>query len=376
MQSLPARRFNLVSLCWHSAAYRVLNKSEDDVNHLQKYLVDEFVEDYCEGHLSRREAIRRLAGIVGAAAAAQLIAACGPAAQPTGESAPTADTPAAPTSRPTADTAAAPTVAATADAPTAAPADATAAPSPAADTSTPPNSVAVDDPRISAEAITFPGADGQLSGYLARPAAEGTFPIVLVCHENRGLTPHIEDVTRRVAAAGYVGLAVDLLSREGGTAQIADADAVPGLLSGAPPERHVQDFTSGLEYVKAQPYAQPDRVGMVGFCFGGGVTWLVAAALPELRAAVPFYGPPPPEPQLAQVQAPVLAIYAERDQRINQSIPAVEAALQARGATYQKIIYPGVDHAFHNDTGQRYNATAAQEAWAATLAWFEQHLSV
>ncbi len=315
------------------------------MNHLQKYLVDEFVEDYQEGHLNRRDALKRIAGITGMAAAIQLLAACG---QPT--------TTAAPTSAP------APTTAAEAP---------TTVPAPAGSVA---NSVAADDPTISAQAVEFPGADATLRGYLARPVAEGTYPIVLVCHENRGLTPHIEDVTRRVAKAGYIGLAVDLLAREGGTSKVADQASIPGLLSGAPPARHVQDFKSGLTYVQGQPYAQADKIGMVGFCFGGGVTWLVAAGIPELRAAVPFYGPPPPAEQLPNVSAAVLAIYAERDQRINGSLPTVEAAMQANGKTFKSIIYPASDHAFHNDTGTRYNPEAATAAWAETLAWFEQYV--
>lgn len=338
------------------------------MNHLQKYLVEEFVEDYQEGHLTRREALKRLAGIVGMASAAQLIAACGapaqPAAQPPTAAAsgnPPTDAPVQPqsTAAPTeAPTAVAEQPTATASAPTAAPAVAP----PATD-------------EIMAEAVQFSDGTDTLSGYLARPAGDGPYPIVLVCHENRGLTPHIEDVTRRVAAAGYIGLAVDLLARDGGTAQIADQASIPGLLSGAPPERHVQDFSAGLAFVKAQPYARTDSVGMVGFCFGGGVTWLCAAGIAELRAAAPFYGPPPPLEQLPSINAAVLAIYAERDQRINQSIAAVEAAMRQNGKIYQKIIYPGVDHAFHNDTGSRYNAEAAQAAWSETLAWFQRYLA-
>lgn len=224
------------------------------------------------------------------------------------------------------------------------------------------------------ERVSFPGADAALLGYLARPAAGEPRPIVLVCHENRGLTAHIEDVTRRVAAAGYVGLAVDLLSREGGTAAVADPAGVPGLLSGAPPERHVQDFAAGLAYLQGQPYALGDRAGMVGFCFGGGVTWLAAAGLPELRAAVPFYGPPPPADQFAQINAAVLAIYAANDQRITQTAAAAEAAMAQAGKTFRQVVYPGVDHAFHNDTGQRYNAEQAQAAWSEALAWLEQYV--
>jgi carboxymethylenebutenolidase len=315
-----------------------------NMNHLQKYLVDEFVEDYQEGHLTRREALKRIAGITGMAAAIQLLAACG---QPA--------TPAAP-------------AATAAPAPTEAPA-ATAIP--IADGSV---NVAADDPAIIAEAVEFPGSDATLCGYLARPVSGEPAPVVLVCHENRGLTPHIEDVTRRLARLGYVALAVDLLSRDGGFARISDPASIPGLLSGAPPARHGQDFASGLAFLKNQPYAQADRAGMVGFCFGGGVTWITAATIPELRAAVPFYGPPVPVEQVPSINAAVLAIYAENDQRINQRIPTIEAAMQAAGKTYQKIIYPGVDHAFHNDTGTRYNAEAAKAAWAETITWFERYL--
>ncbi|MBC8162960.1 MAG: dienelactone hydrolase family protein [Roseiflexaceae bacterium] len=313
------------------------------MNYLQRYLVDEFVEDYQEGLLSRRQALQRIAGITGVALATQLLAACG---QPTSTQ---------PVGEPTAP-------GATADG------DPTAASAPST------TSVLADDAEISAAMTQIPGDGGQVLAYLARPTAEGAYPIVLVCHENRGLTPHIEDVARRIAKAGYVGVAVDLLWREGGTAQVADADGIPGLLSGAPPERHVQDFQTALEYVKGQPFAQADRVGMVGFCFGGGVTWLVAAGVPELRAAVPFYGPPVPTGEVPKINAAVLAIYAERDSRINQTIPEIEAAMQQNSKTYRKSIYPGVDHAFHNDTGQRYSAEAAQAAWGEALAWFEQYL--
>jgi carboxymethylenebutenolidase len=343
------------------------------MNHLQRYLVDEFVEDYQEGHITRRQALKLIAGITGLSVASQILAACGQApqapstgAQPTG---------AVPTTAPAAAPTAAPTTAPTAAPPAATVAQPTAAAAPTtAAAGAVPNSVPADDPAIVATSVQFPGADGQLMGYLARPAGDSTYPIVLVCHENRGLTPHIEDVTRRLAKAGYAVLAVDLLSREGGTASVADQSTIPGLLSGAPPELHVQDFQAGLEYMKTEPFAQADRAGMVGFCFGGGVTWLVAAGIPELRASVPFYGPPPPADQLPNINAAVLAIYAGSDNRINQTADAVEAAMQQNNKTFRRIVYPGVDHAFHNDTGQRYNAEAAQAAWGETLAWFEQYL--
>lgn len=360
------------------------------MNHLQRYLVDEFVEDYEEGLITRRQALKRIAGITGLAMATQLLAACSQPAQAPAPSEAAAATTAAPTAEaaaaPTEAATSAPTVAAT-TAPTAAATEGAAAPTTgategaAAPTAAPtttaqsPDSVAADDPSIAAEMVTFPGSDGDLMGYLARPSAEGSFPIVLVCHENRGLTPHIQDVARRAAKNGYVALAVDLLSRDGGTANVSDPDSIPGLLSGAPPERHVADFNSGLAYVKGQPYAQGDKVGMVGFCFGGGVTWLVAAGIPELRAAVPFYGPPVPASEVPKINAAVLAVYAERDTRITQTASEIEAAMQQNGKTYKKVIYPGVDHAFHNDTGQRYNQEQAQAAWRETLAWFQQYLA-
>jgi carboxymethylenebutenolidase len=303
---------------------------------LKRYLIEEAIEDYEAGRITRREAITVVGGLVGAVLGAELLAGCR-----RGERA------ASPASDP-------PVVS-----------DARAAASPI---------VAADDPDVVAATVEFAGDGATLSGYLARPSSSGTYPIVLVCHENRGLTPHIEDVTRRVAKAGYVGLAVDLLARDGGTANHA-YDDVPAILGNAPAERHVQDFLAGLAHARSQPSARGDRVGMTGFCFGGGVTWRVAAALPELRAAVPFYGMPIEVDHVATIQAAVLAIYAEQDDRINQAIPAVEQAMRAHGKTFRTIVYPGTEHAFHNDTRDRYDATAASAAWAETLAWFAAHLA-
>jgi len=301
------------------------------MNDLQRYLVEEAVEDYEEGRLSRRAALRAIAGVAGAALAAQLIDARAQGAKSAKSAAPK--------------------------------------PAPSSPPQVPPN-----DPAIVAGIAEFPGEGARLEGYLARPAQSGTFPIVLVCHENRGLTRHIEDVARRLAKAGYVALAVDLLSREGGTEK-HDFDAIPGILGKAPPARHVQDFRSGLAFARSQPSARGDRVGMVGFCFGGAVTWRVAAGVPDLRAAVPFYGVPVPEAEVPGIGAAVLAIYAGRDERINQNIPAIEAAMGKNGKTFRKIVYPNVDHAFHNDSGQRYNEAAAKAAWGEALAWFGKYLA-
>jgi carboxymethylenebutenolidase len=304
---------------------------------LKRYLVEEAVEDYAEGRISRRDAMTVVGGLVGAVVGAQLLAACGRSEKPAPAETPAAAPPAAPpvATRPL---------------------------------------VAADDPDIVAAAAQFPGEGATLGGYLARPRKDGAYPIVLVCHENRGLTPHIEDVTRRVAKAGYLGMAVDLLSREGGTAKHS-YEEVPAVLGKAPPERHVQDFLAGLAHARAQPSVRADRVGMTGFCFGGGITWRVAAALPELRAGVPYYGMPIEPDKVATISAAILAIYAEKDERINAAIPAVEKAMQDAGKTFEKIVYPGTQHAFHNDTRERYDATAAKAAWAATLAWFGKHLA-
>ena len=319
----------------------------------QRYLIEEFVEDYQEGLLTRREALKLLAGVTGSLTlATSLLAACTSPEQLTATAAP----------NPTSGPITAPTLMATTQPATTAP---TLTSAPQATTT---------GGEIEASDVQFPGEGVTLIGYLARPSGKGPFPAVLVCHENRGLTDHIKDVTRRLASAGYVGLAVDLLSRQGGTAAVTDPAQVPGLLSNMSQEQFVKDFASGWRYLQQQPYVRSDRVGMVGFCFGGGVTWRVAIGLPELRAAIPFYGPPPSPDEVKDIQAAVLAIYAERDQRITQSAATMEAAMKANNKVYEKVIYPNTDHAFFNDTGPRYNAEAAKDAWARTLAWFDKYL--
>ena len=185
--------------------------------------------------------------------------------------------------------------------------------------------------------------------------------------------PHIEDVTRRLAKAGYVALAVDLLSRQGGSPQVGESN-VPGALGNIDPAQFASDFKSGWAYLQGQSFADSERVGMVGFCFGGGVTWLMAVEMPELKAAVPFYGPPPPEEDLPRIQAAVLAIYGGLDGRITGTADRIEAAMRANGKVFEKVIYPNADHAFHNDTGSRYNPEAARDAWARTLDWFGRYV--
>jgi carboxymethylenebutenolidase len=358
---------------------------ENALNQMQWYLGEETIEDYEDGFISRRAMLKRLIVICGSsAAAATVLAACSapPPAAPAATSAPaptdaptaepTAEATAAPTAEPTAEPTAAPTSAPTTEAtvaPTAAPAA-----TPAAATGSAVLSVAADDPAVTASDVTFQ-SDTEIMGYLARPSAEGEYPAVIVIHENRGLTDHIKDVARRLAKAGFVALAPDLVSRAGGTASMA-ADQIGGALSGAAPEDLVKDLSAGVDFVLAQEGVKPDKVGVVGFCFGGAYTLRLAAANAKVAAAVPYYGvTPEPASQLANTNAAIMGQYGADDARVNNTIPALEQVLTGAGKTFEKHIYDGAGHAFNNDTGQRYNEAAAVQAWQRTLDWFTQYLN-
>jgi carboxymethylenebutenolidase len=229
---------------------------------------------------------------------------------------------------------------------------------------------------VIAQDVTFGGADGAtIMAYLARPAADGGYPAVLICHENRGTSEHYRDVARRYAKAGYVGLHLDLLSRQGGTAAVAP-NQIGGIISGpGVAERHVSDFQAGMAYLREQPFVAGDQIGMTGYCFGGGVTWNVATKEPTLRAAAPYYGTPAFPGEAGNIHAAILAVYAQLDERTTQSGLAVEPALAAGQVTYKYNVYPGAMHAFFNDTGGAYNETAALAAWQDTLAWFSTYLN-
>jgi carboxymethylenebutenolidase len=330
-------------------------EKETNMNIFQKYLAEEFAEDYQEGRLSRRDALKLIASVTGSLLFANsILAAC----MPPPESTETTEIP-EPTIEPSATEQPSAEVTATQ-------ANSTSATSPY-------GTVMPDDPDIIANQISIPAPDTDLIGYLAYPSSGSLEPVILVCHENRGLTPHIQDVTRRFAKAGYVGLAVDLLSRQGGSETLG-SENVPGALGNIAPDQFVEDFKSGWQYLQDQPFADANRVGMTGFCFGGGVTWQVAVHMPELLAAVPFYGPHPVISDVPNIQANVLAIYGELDGRINGGIAEIEAAMSANAKTYQKVIYPNADHAFHNDTGSRFNPEAAKDAWERMLLWFETYV--
>ncbi len=235
--------------------------------------------------------------------------------------------------------------------------------------------VAPDDAAIRGERISYPSPNGHgsVNGLLVRPAGVTT-PVggVVVVHENRGLNPYIEDVARRVAKAGYVALAPDGLTSVGGYPGNDDRGReLQATVDGA---KLMNDFFAAIEHLATLDGVN-GKVGIVGFCYGGGVCNAAAVAYPELACAVPFYGRQAAAADVPKIQAPLLLHFAELDTRINEGWPAYESALKANGKTYEGHIYPGVNHGFHNDTTPRYDAAAATLAWDRTLAWFARTLA-
>lgn len=230
------------------------------------------------------------------------------------------------------------------------------------------------DPDILPEYITYPSPNGhgEVRGYLVKPAkATAKTPAVVVVHENRGLNPYIEDVARRVAKAGYIALAPDGLSSVGGYPGNDDEGKV--LQQKVDPTRLMNDFFAAIEFMKNHPEAT-GKVGITGFCYGGGVSNAAAVAYPELDCAVPFYGRQPRVEDVPKISAPLLLHYAELDKNINEGWPAYEAALKSNNKVYEAYIYPGVNHGFHNDSTPRYDQPAAELAWSRTLSWFKKYL--
>ncbi|HTR58387.1 MAG TPA: dienelactone hydrolase family protein [Casimicrobiaceae bacterium] len=234
--------------------------------------------------------------------------------------------------------------------------------------------VAKNDPRIKTEYVTYPSPQGSgtMRGYLALPAgASGKLPAVVVIHENRGLNPYIEDVARRLAVEGYLAFAPDALTPVGGYA--GDDEKAAQLFSQLDPTRRNEDLLAAVAYVKSRPDCN-GKVGAVGFCIGGTIVNMMAVRIPDLAAAVPFYGGQPSAADAAKIKAPLLLHYAGLDDRLNAGWPAYEAALKANGVKYQMFMYPGTNHGFHNDTTPRYDEAAAKLAWSRTLAFFKEHL--
>lgn len=320
---------------------------------IHKYLAEEVVLDYRDRHFSRREALHRLALLgLSASAASSLIAACG-------------GDPSAPTT-PSASPSGAPPIEGSSSAAT----STSAAPSASAAVVPP-----ADLPRsLPTEAITFAGPNGvKLMGAWAS-AADKPKAGVLVIHENKGLNDHTRHVAGRFAAEGYAALAIDLLSEEGGTGTFATPAEATAALGKADVARFAPNMRAGLDEIARRTSAK--KLGAIGFCFGGGMTWrLITAKDPRLAAAAPFYGPLPEGADFGGAKTAVLGVYAAEDERVNATKDAANAALEKAKLAHEIVVYPAAGHAFFNDTGPRYNADAAKAAWTKVLAWFGQHLT-
>lgn len=302
---------------------------------LQRYIAEEIATDHVDGLLSRREALRRLALLgIGTAAATALIAACGQNQQPTG----TSTSPSAASGTPTTDAAAPPGM----------------------------------DAALATTPVTWAGPRGELQGAWAQ--AQEPRGGILVIHENKGLNDWGRSVAGRLAGAGYSSLAIDLLSQQGGTATFADPAEATAALGKLAPEDMVADLKSGIAEVAARTPGL--KVAAIGFCMGGGLVWrLLASGTPELAAAFPYYGPTPDNPDFSgSKDVAVLGFYGELDQRVNATEPAARAALEKAGLVHELVTEPGANHAFFNDTGDRYDPTAAADAWRRTLDWLATHV--
>jgi len=233
--------------------------------------------------------------------------------------------------------------------------------------------IAKDDARIRTETATVPSpqGNGSIKGYFVRPASGTKFPGIIVIHENRGLNPYIEDVARRLGTSGYLAFAPDGLTSVGG---YPGDDEKGGTLFGQVDRaKMTEDFVAAANWLKSRPECT-GKLGAVGFCFGGGIANTLAVRLPDLAAAVPFYGQPPAAADVPKIKAAILAHHGEMDTRLAGTWPTYDAQLTAAGVPHAGYIYPGAQHGFHNDTTPRYDEAAAKLAWQRTLDWFAKYL--
>lgn len=315
------------------------------MNEYQRYLLEEFADEHREGHMSRRDLLRRAVLIMGSAPAGlAALAAVGCGGDDDDETTATeiANTAAAtPSPAPSPTTAASPT-------------------RPAGGT-------------VSADGmLTIKGPTSDLVGYLVEQPGTPR-PGIIVIHENRGLVPHIKDVADRYGKEGFTALAVDLVSREGGSK--ADAGANTGALGRAKPEDLVADLVAYIDHLAARGSVKPGGVGVTGFCFGGGYAFEAAIASAKVKAAVPYYGICRLIDDLPTTKAAVMAMYGGNDARVTGQAEKVKEQLAKTGRPYDVRIYEGANHAFFNDTGGNYNKAAAEDAWTRTLAWFREHVA-
>lgn len=295
------------------------------MNDMQEYLVTEFIEEYEDGNLSRADLERRTVGILGELEASAVLAGV-----------------------------------------------------PVRSGSEPRRLLAVASPirggaGLDTKDVGVPVQGAQLLGYLAGPSEQGRYPGILAIHENRGLVEHTRDCARRLASEGYVVLAADLLSRQGGSGKFPDPNDAIAALGQSDPEQNANDLVTALDWLGQQSNVDGSRLGVTGWCMGGGYTWRVASkAGSTLKAAVPWYGPNPPS-GAENIAAPVFAIYGELDERVNAGIDAITEALKDK--PFEKKIYPNAQHAFNNDTNaERYNAEQAPIAWNDMLQFLAKHL--
>ena len=231
-----------------------------------------------------------------------------------------------------------------------------------------------EDSKLITQDIEYPSESGSILAYLARPRDDSELPAVIVIHENRGLVPHIKDVARRVASEGFLTLAPDALSPFGGTTQdLIVKDEVPALIQKLDSQQTVKNFLAAVKYLETHPQST-GKVGAMGFCWGGGVANQLAVNSPDLVASVPFYGRQPSPEDVPRIKASLLLHYAGLDERINEGIPAYEAALRKTSADYKIYVYEGAAHAFFNDTSPRYNEAAAKLAWERTINFLNEKL--
>ena len=299
----------------------------------QQYLVDEELEHYRDGWISRRHFLRR-AALLGAGTATALAMARSITPRP-----------------------------------------AHAAPPAQAS----PFHVPEGDPAVATDWAWYRSTDGtMLKAYLAWPALSATgmsLPGVAVCHENRGLNLHIQDVARRFAGQGYMAIAPDLPSRTGTpTDEMTSDEQIMAAYRQLTAQQNALDFAAALDFLRAHPAVDGSKLAATGYCFGGGVIWRLATVYPLLSAAAPFYGSTPPLDDVRNIRAAMLGVYAGRDERLNAGIPDLSKAMDAAGIRYRIAVYPDSDHAFHNDTGRVYNRDTAVQAWMDTLTWFAEYL--